>query len=524
MRMHHATASRTVLLAACGLLCGCSALLGIEELSSEPGTSTDAGDGGGAGTDREDSGTAPDMDAAVSVVMDGSTASDMDGSTGDAGLDGGDTTPLDAGDADTGNPDSGADSGTPDSGPPPDLTVTGKVIDYFGKPVGGAVVTVDGTSVASAGDGTFTLTNAGATYDVGLTLTVPRYGGTEVSGWLYVGLTRRDPTLQVYRGLPLDYGYVDQTITNVSFPLANGERIDAAFAGSYGTYGDFTSSITTASQSYTTDWQGPAMVPGTVHALRWLDATAAPNLPTSYLAVTSSPLTLDDSSTVSLSLDLMSAGPLSAATVSGTVSAGGPPDRVNRVFVRFNDDAAIRVVDDGSATNAFSYLVPTIANSSVTVVAIAETSGFAPLAVAYADGIAPGTSGIALTLPTPAAPVLPSASATNVTASTDFSWTGPNQVYIFHATSLDYYEDFYVVTARQTARLPAPPLTALVLEPSPYNTYEWSVAAHGGITTVDQAAGPEGHLGPYDSERISGPRHGNGTYSDSQHRTFTTGL
>jgi hypothetical protein len=128
----------------------------------------------------------------------------------------------------------------------------------------------------------------------------------------------------------------------------------------------------------------------------------------------------------------------------------------------------------------------------------------------------------ALTLELPALPTLaaPDDSKANVDGNSMFQWNSDARVFVLAARAVDYYDTVYVITEAKQTRLPigadfgyTPPANA---------AFEWSVEVHDAYPSIDDAAGPTGHLSAYGTERIRGPRRGSGKYAQSVPRLFTT--
>jgi len=507
---------------------GCGSVLGIEELSSEGGDAS-AGDpdnggsggkggrGGSGGAGRSGNGGSAAEAGASGNAGGGGTA----GAAGEAGSAGSSGSAADAGmDADVaGSGGSDAPDSGPDSGPP-DTTVTGKVIDYYRNPVKDVAIKIGDATTTTNAAGVFTVEDVAEKYDVALTVSAKRYGATkpEIAGWLFVGLTRRDPTLQVYRAQPLVSGDVSIT-TNNTFPLPANDELSLAFGTSFGEY-----NVSPSAMLYnpSVSWEGPDAITGTVHALRWTNASAPPAVPTMYLAHQEQAVGLNVNTATSITLDLSSAAPLPSSTVAGTVTAPSFADRINAVFLRYSDNAAIELVSDYTNPATFSYTVPSgIANTSIVVAATVNSPSYAPFAVAYTDGITPGTTGITLEVPSPATLLTPSGGSSNITNDELFKWTADvDQVFVFHAESVDFYESYRVVTTAKEARIPSPPTTNLPLLANAQ--YTWSVSTHIPKASVDEAAGPEGFLDAYCYGAIGGPSRGAGSHTVSARFLFTT--
>jgi len=413
----------------------------------------------------------------------------------------------------------GADGGDADAGyPEPARPIRGRVIDYYENAVPGVSVTLNGASVMTDERGEFEFENAPATYSIGLSISYMDGGAMfALSGYLFVDLTRRDPTLQVYQGLRRVSGYLTRRVAGATFPVPNDEIIPWQLTSQYGST-DF--DATTAMPRFTVYWQGPPVVEGArAHAIRIL-RSAPPRLPISYLAHDEASFTLSTTEAAVHDLDLSSTEPLPSDFVSGTVTGSNGGVRSNNVYVRFTDDVAVEVVEHGATTDEYSYLVPSIANSSIAVVATRGQSDLPPYAVAYGEGIAPGATNVDLEIPVAATLIAPTPGATNVDENTLFSWSGEDQVYMFSAKRGTHNEYYYVITADKEAKLPILQTT----EPGfvPNVDYAWSVRTHRKFATVDEATGPDGYLDSYCYGRLAGPRRGAGTHTWSAQRVFTS--
>jgi hypothetical protein len=253
--------------------------------------------------------------------------------------------------------------------------------------------------------------------------------------------------------------------------------------------------------------------------------TNAAGLPTSYLAYDSALVALATTGTTKISLDL-SAAAIDSANVQGTVTDNASGGRTNQVYLRFNSNARIPLVDDRDGPNSFSYVTPSIPNSTLTVVAT-EGSQYDGWAVAHADGLAPGARPT-LQIPPIVTALTPSAGATNVSAKTKFSFQsaagqiGPYVLQFYSQPDDLPYQTIYIVTTKTLVTLPSIIGGGFSLYPN--SDYLWSVATHGNFASVDELAGEAGFLDEFsrDEETADGPRNNSGEFSDSVPRRFTT--
>jgi hypothetical protein len=400
------------------------------------------------------------------------------------------------------------------------ITVQGKLIDLWRHPLPNVPVTIGATDTTTDSNGAFSVADVTPPYDVALTITTMRSNATAKYGWLFQGLTRTDPTLQVYRGLPERLADpIMLSVTN-AFPLSSTQKIAMDFASPDGEFNEQLTSDAVSSSSNTYAWVGPAITTGAAHALSWTFSNPQ-EIPVSYLAHAALTVALDSAVTTNAISFNLAPSTLAVGTVGGTVTSPTTTMRANSVFVRFSDGAAIQIVDDHAATGTFSYTVPSgLSNASMTVAASEGDYYYSPYAVAYRDGVAAGQSGIALSVPAPATIVTPGAGATMVDGSTMFQWTSSSHVFVLVAASNPTYDAFFVVTANKHATLPVFPVTQLALAANTaFNCY---VETHGSYASVDEATADAGLLSAFANGRLRGPRTGAGEYTESVNQTFTS--
>lgn len=485
-------------------LTGCTGLKSPDERAATHDSGI-AGMAGMAGTEAGSAGEGGSSGAGMSGQGAGMSDSGMD-----SGIDADVETDASMNDADVDNDTDGGDADSGRVGP-----IHGRVIDYNENAVPGVSVALDGVTVVTDDRGEFDFEGVPATFSISLSISYTDGGAFVLAGYLFVDLTRRDPTLQVYQGLARRSGYLTRT-TAATFPVPGGQRLSWQLAGPYGSTAQ---DIASAAPRFTVYWNGPEQVDATAHAIRMLNSSPS-NLPMSYLAHDEAPVTLSTTVDASHALDLSSAGPLPSSMVSGSVTGSNGGMRENHVYVRFNDDVAIQVVHDYGETDEYSYLVPSLADSSIAVAATRGQSDAPPYAVAYNDGVAADATNVDLDIPLAATLIAPAPGATNVDENTLFSWSGEDQVYMFTAKAESFAQYYYVITADKEAKLP-------ILQTSEpgfrANTrYVWSVQTHRRFATVDEAAGADGYLDSYCYARLSGPRRGPGTHTWSAEHIFTS--
>jgi hypothetical protein len=78
--------------------------------------------------------------------------------------------------------------------------VHGTVIDFWGTPVPNIPVQVGDTLTNTDEDGEFVVEDVAATYDLSLAFEFSVNATPRYHGYAFLGLTRRDPTIQVRQG------------------------------------------------------------------------------------------------------------------------------------------------------------------------------------------------------------------------------------------------------------------------------------------------------------------------------------
>lgn len=479
---------------------GCQSVLGIEDLNEAPRPDT-LGPGGAAGAGTSGNGGSGNGGSDANGGDDGgSGAGGATGGSGGMGL----------------LPDAGM-GGAGVSGP---ITVAGRVVDFYRRPTPGLRVTIGAREVLTGEEGEFSIAGVVPPYDVSLIASTSQGDfAFRYYAYVYQGLTRNDPTLQVYYGLPGRSSTVNLTVTGASFSEAN-RRLIFAFSSPDGYYS--ASGINSETPSLSPGWGGPPSTAGNAHALLVLRSstdTDAP--PLAYEAYRTTPLALGDGVASGLTLD-MAAGAIPQATLTGSVDAGAFGEHTQLVATRFADGTALPLLRSDSNQAEFSYLVPSLPSGSLTVAALAGPPGSS---VVHADGVpAAADQNVALVLPRPVSLNAP-ADGAQVGPGTTFAWSSVGQsaqVFVWHLESQAYFEGIYVVTAGSEITYPQVPGYSMVLPGADQDfAFYWSVETHGDFPSVDAAAGPEGLFDSFALEKNigTGPSRGStGYYTDSVSR------
>lgn len=396
--------------------------------------------------------------------------------------------------------------------------VRGKVIDFWGHPLASVTVGIGEQQTQTDEDGTFTIPNVGPTYDAEL---VVRLMGelVEVYGWRYEGLTRRDPTLQVYKGLRQREAQVKFAVKGID------EGTFYAEAAIGGIDGHRAYPVTSVTQSLAA-WRGSPSIEAPVHVLSW-DKPEVARIPQTYRSHTHQKVTLTDQGVAHVALDLTFNGTLPVANISGSVHTARARDWVQLVFARFDEGPSISLVSElvtQSLEATFVYPAPVIDGMSLTVAARENVNvARAGYSTAYVSGVGPGEDVGTLELPEPPDLQAPAEGATDVTTATVFQWQtdGGTSVIVFE--DMQVFQAVYVVTSATFATLPD--LSRLGLFHSDGGAYTWAVEVHGTSTTTDELASEQGFLDPFsgDLNYPMGLHRGKGRFGRSTTRTFTTG-
>lgn len=408
----------------------------------------------------------------------------------------------------------GGVSGSGGSGGGATSSVRGTVVNHWLHPVAGVTVMVGDQTTTTDGDGAFEFEAVPESYDVMLDLTYARYGSTGHYGWLYQGVTRRDPTLQVYGGL-------DLRSTNVLVNPSNvpaGSVVAMALGGEYGRY---LREGATQSNSMVSFF-GPPAITMYGHALAWVETDG---LPTDYVAYDATPLIAFDSAVadpVTFTGDLTE-NEVTSGTISGSVTSPTSDARRNAVYVRFASNAVIQVVKDSSAIDeSFTYTVPSLPDASILIAAHEGDLYEGPRAVAYQNGLNPGETNVELAIPAPVTLTAPS-DAAPLADDTVFSWSSEAQTFVWLFWSQSVNEGLFVVTAQKELSVPTFPNGLDLVRPG--DDYAWRVETHGDAESVDAMLGAEGFLGDFNDiayDEPEGPGSGTGSYTASPVRGVTT--
>ncbi|MEP7052512.1 MAG: hypothetical protein ABJB12_19250 [Pseudomonadota bacterium] len=498
---------------------GCGALLGIEDVHEGPANGTEMG-GSGEGGDPNPNGGTTSGDAGASA----SGSSHAGAATGGASVGG------------SGNPNGGTGVGgaaggatsTGEAGAGGSVqtgsTVTGHVIDLRGHKLSGVAVEIAGKQATTDGGGAFTVTDVPAVYDASL---VVHYLSTvtQTHGYVFQGLKRRDPTLQVYQGLVEQTQSLDATFSGADQSATGTRTISLSLAGPDGAFERRDAPKPTLATSL--KWAGPAETQEQAHALVWQN-NATSGLPEGYYAYATAPLMLSSGTTAhaAVGLSLLPTA-IASSPVTGTVTPASFSDRTDSVSLRFSSGATMRLVASNPASSTFSYLVPTLAGATIT---FAASEGCAPSSpgcgIVHKDGLLGGGAALTVKIPSPVTN-LTLAPATAVDSNTQFSLTpavgstSPFVSVLINGTSGN--DRLYVISSERSFKLPSVLNGAYSLVHG--ESYRWQVETHGTAASVDELAGPSGFIDAFSVNHSdfspSGPSTGDGAYTLSAAKFFT---
>jgi hypothetical protein len=508
-RSRSGSRSSTRRLGSLGGLClvlACQGVLGIEDLQEGPRPSAAGGGSAGSG----------DVSVAGSSGAGGSSAGAGTSSAGSSGVAG--SVSAGAG-GDAGTPEPLPDGGTPDGGGVGDgIVVAGRVVDFFRRAVPETVVTIGTATAVTDAQGAFSISGVEAPYTASLVINMIRGGGQARYAYVYEGLTRADPTLQVYSALSeRSSSSISVTFDNITF---DGPYAILAFGSPDGRFVDEETTNDTEFLG-SPAWTGPTTISGNIHALSaFKDVSDEP--PVTYEAYQTFPLAVTDNLAASVAFDLTPTS-LTVGTLDGSVSGGVADFRTNFAGLRFSDGTAMPLVDFTPDLPDFLYFVPSLEGASFFLAAADGSSGFPPYAVTHQENIAFDATGLALAIPRAVTLTSPE-NAGAVTPSTPYVWSPLSQTaqtFLWHLESDGTYEGIFVLTSRTQIELPQ--IDGLTISPGLAVT--WSVETHGDAPDVDALTGPDGFLDAYSlgSSFPIGPNRSDGYYTESERRGFVMG-
>lgn len=383
------------------------------------------------------------------------------------------------------------------------ITVSGKVVSALLRPVANAPVVITGLpATTSDANGAFTIAGVTTPYEITVVISATKLGIT------YRGLTRSDPTLVDFFSSPAapNSATITGTVSGgAGYPLPANHASSVVFVSTEASGGATPNS---GSGAYTLNlgWDGSATINGALHALQ-LETNAA-GMPQTFKGyATKTGVTVSAGGTfASQNLALTS---ITAGTISGTITVPATLTLGSKTLsLAFSSNRSMSLGSEGGTATAFTYNVPIVTGTTLTVSAMA--SGGGGLSSATQTGITVGATGVGLSLADVPQLSLPVNSASNVTTTTPFSWTAvPSAAYLILFNGPAGQPDYIIITG--TANATIPDLTSLGLGLPKNLGYSWSVFLFGPHASIDAAAGANGFVPVGDAQNAT-----------SASRTFTT--
>jgi hypothetical protein len=399
------------------------------------------------------------------------------------------------------------------------LTVRGKVENRWGYPLSDVSVTIGAASAVTDSEGSFEIANVTAPYDAWFVAEVtydPQWIASEA--WLFHGLTRATPVFRVARGGIQGSSRVEMTTTG----LASGATVVGAVGLPRGL-----GFQTTKNATVDTDFsmEGEPIQHGTGHTLTYLTDVAT-GFPKTFLSYAALPMDADSSRLYSADLhfDVTPSGTeLPSAAIRGAVTSVTTASRQNALWLRFDSNAAIPLIQTTPSGQNFEYLVPDLPESNVTLAASeGDPGGLAAYAVGFLSGLSPGQSGIELEIPSSVALGQPAKDAT-INSATSFSWSKRTPVSVLRVDDATARRVIRVVTAEDQAQIPDAVFAAVGFERNAGGA--WCVETYGNQPNVDAAvSGPDFVPAFFDEFTIPrGHARESGAYTRSALRRYLLG-
>jgi hypothetical protein len=365
-------------------------------------------------------------------------------------------------------------------GCPGPSTITGTVRTLDGQPVTGAQVTIGTARVETDGEGVFSIPNVTPPYDVSVVVFSAN------AATVYQRLTRTNPNI-IFLGLFPPYHNAGSVMGNVFGSNLSGRGADFVEIawGSPEARADATAGSGTYSLSLS--WPGPSSTTGNLHALQSIGDPSAPR--TAYRYGTTSGVTVENGS-MNVPADLTLSN-VDAGHITGTVVlAANSEIAATYMYLDFDDGAQLGLFTGGASTSSgFSYLTPLGTGGTIALSAQSSPTTGGVTAVVQLE-LAPDATGVTLALHTPSMEVLPPDGGTQVTLSTDFTWTpfegGITLVAFF--PSLSTNPSYFVFTKATTGTIPDFSAQGLGL-PDGGALYSWGTVGFAPFQDMDAFAG-----------------------------------
>ncbi len=364
------------------------------------------------------------------------------------------------------------------------ITVNGFVKDADGEPITGVAVIVKGrTPVTTAANGSFSVPNVTAPYDLSVILS------TQNTVVTLKGLTRADPTLTYNSSLtPTKNATISGTV-----PAAAVKATIVFFVSGTKIWRVVADPVTGA-YTINASWNGSTgSYVGTLYVLRW---TVGPNgLPLVYDGFGQRSLTITSGGT--FPGNNFAAGDLTdpaEQSVSGTINRPSASYQLSLKQVYLNlGQAYVAIAGEsgGTLTDNFSYNVPSIANAlfGVNTNATQTATPSNRIAFSYDAGITPGASNEIISMLVAPQLNLPAHNGTNIDTSTSFLWTagGGAGVYVVFVSAAVAGQPNYLIYTQSTS-VTVPNFAPQGLGFPSNAAYSWQVAQYYPVASVDVVA------------------------------------
>ncbi len=428
------------------------------------------------------------------------------------GSGGGGTVVVDGGTTTDGGPGDGGlgDAGTVDGGGTVGTNVNGTVKYADGTPGPGLTLLLTDaqgkqTQLTSDGAGAFSAPNVAVPYSLAVVYSSFMLAGPFAS--VYLGLTRADPQVVADDGLPTPNRFATLQVTfsggNYPQPAADYVTYYSFFSPQAAVRGGLLGEEP-AVTDLEVSWLDPSST-ATSGTLYVLQVQTDAGLPIAYPGYGMASASLTSRSPTSTSLQL---APVNASILTGSVAvpSGYILSEVDGYLVSPSGDPVQFLADAAPALN-FSYAVPSIAGTTIQLAAFA----FGGAGMAWfpsVSGLGADARSVDLGCPTGPTLIAPPNNQTDVTHSTQFSWS-PVENSVYRLTLIGPSVPFLSVWTADTT-LMLPDLSSVGFGPFASATLNWQVYTASPYESVDARASP-GALPP-------------GTYCEtsSAAQTFTT--
>lgn len=388
------------------------------------------------------------------------------------------------------------------------LTVTGRVVGPFEKPMSGAVVGAQGINVITDSSGGFTLAGLAVPYDLS--------AWSNTGSWVHVfeGLTSDEQVLTIATqvvGFDSYSATIFGTLTGGVTPVGASQKVVVCVEGIDGTaYGCTQVAPGENSYSLKAQWFGSVARQVRVHALEV--QTSATGYPVSFPGYSSTPLTISNGGIQSANLNLGTA--LASTTVQVDVEAEASLMGA-LAGIRLGPNLTLPITIFEEDATSFDVIMPVIAGGSYAFTSIATMSQLGW----HAEVTGPQAT---ISIPEALEPLAPAANTTGITKLTDFSVTSPGGGPITYLWL--FADDMVVGLTTMSASHAIPDLTPYGMSLPPTTQGAWLALAQPGSSSDDGA----GSLGDYyrflaQYTSIGSRGHsGSGSLAVTSSREFTT--